>query len=99
MPALAHAAARGDEIALAAFDRAADALASGLAATSALCDLDTVVVGGGVAAAGEILLDPLRKRYAEHAKLPYTKRTRILRAQLGRHSGLIGAAHHALTST
>jgi len=98
MPALAEAAKSGEEIALAAFDRAADALAAGLVATSALCDLDTVVVGGGVAAAGEVLLGPLRERYAEHATLPYTRRTRIVQARLGRHSGLIGAARHALTS-
>ncbi|MCP9977640.1 ROK family protein [Actinomadura madurae] len=50
--ALSADASQGDDVALAAFDRGTRALARGIAATSALCDLDRVVIGGGVAAAG-----------------------------------------------
>ncbi|WP_317452282.1 ROK family protein, partial [Streptomyces sp. CBMA370] len=57
MAAAAHA---GDPIALAAFARAARALAAGIATTAALVEIDIAVVGGGVARAGEILFTPLR---------------------------------------
>jgi glucokinase len=97
VPELGRAAAQGSSIALAAFDRAADALATGIIAGAVLCDLDTVVVGGGVSAVGEVLLAPLRAKVAERTKLSFTKKTRIVPASLGRRSGLIGAAGFALS--
>lgn len=95
---LAGAAREGSPIALAAFDRAAEALAIGIAASAVLCDLDTVVVGGGVSAVGDVLLTPLRAKVAQRLKLSFTQRTRIVQASLGRRSGLIGAASFALSS-
>jgi len=98
LPALAHAAVEGSTIALLAFDRAAEALAIGITAANVLCDLDTVVVGGGVSAVGDVLLTPLRAKVAQRTKLSFTRKTRIVQASLGRRSGLIGAASFALTS-
>lgn len=98
VPELARAAAGGSPIPLAAFDRAAEALAVGIAATTVLCDLDTVVVGGGVSAVGDVLLGPVRAKVAERAKLSFTKKTQIVQASLGRRSGLVGAASFALSS-
>lgn len=56
--AVAADARRGDPLALAAFDRAAQALAAGIAATATLLDLRLAVIGGGVAQAGDLLLTP-----------------------------------------
>ena len=88
----AHA---GDELAQAAFDRAADALACGIVGAAALLDLDLVVIGGGVAAAGPILLDPLRTHLARRATLSFVQRVQALPGTLGRNAGLIGAARSA----
>lgn len=88
----AHA---GDKLALAAFDRAADALACGIVGAAALLDLDLVVIGGGVAAAGAVLLDPLRTHLHRRASLDFVKRVQILPGALGRDAGLIGAARAA----
>jgi len=88
----AHA---GDKLALAAFDRAADALACGIVGAAALLDLDLVVIGGGVAAAGAVLLDPLRAHLRRRASLDFVKRVQILPGALGRNAGLIGAARAA----
>jgi glucokinase len=88
----AHA---GDKLALAAFDRAADALACGIVAAAALLDLDLVVIGGGVAAAGAVLLDPLRKHLRHRASLDFVRRVQVLPGTLGRDAGLIGAARAA----
>ena len=80
---------------MAAFDRAARALAAGVAATAALVEIDAVVVGGGVAKAGELLLDPLRRHLKEYAALPFTSGLVVVPAQQGTDAGLIGAAHLA----
>ena len=93
---LAADARQGDVLALAAFDRAADALACGIVSAAALADLDLVVVGGGVAAAGPILFDPLRAHIARRASLDFVRRVRAVPGTLGRDAGLIGAARCAL---
>ena len=49
---LADAAAAGDVVALRAFKRGATAVAAMIASVGAVCDLDLVVIGGGVAKSG-----------------------------------------------
>ncbi|MFF0410732.1 ROK family protein [Kitasatospora sp. NPDC004745] len=90
--AVAADAAAGDGIALAAFDRAAQALAAGIAATAALVDLQRVVVGGGVATAGDVLFTPLARHLDHYATLSYVRGLDVRRAELGTDAGLIGAA-------
>jgi len=92
---LTQDARAGNTTALAAFDRAANALACGIVGAAALVDLDLVVIGGGVAAAGDLLLDPLRTHLARRATLGFVKRVRALTGTLGRDAGLIGAARCA----
>lgn len=93
---LAADAATGDTVALAAFDRGAEALARGIAATAALCDLDRVVIGGGVAAAGSLLFAPLRRHLAAFLTLGYVKRLTVRPFELGSAAGLLGAARTVL---
>jgi len=94
--ALAEDARGGHAVALAAFDRAADALACGIVSAAALADLDLVVVGGGVAAAGPVLFEPLRAHIERRASLDFVRRVRAVPGVLGRDAGLIGAARCAL---
>lgn len=94
--ALAESARNGDPLARGAFARAADALCFAVLGAAALCDLDVVVVGGGVAAAGEVLLGPLRDRVAHRASLDFVRRLEVRQASLGRRAGLIGAARFAM---
>ncbi|WP_248964398.1 ROK family protein [Sphaerisporangium perillae] len=96
---LAGAAAAGDRVARAAFERAAGALAGAILSVAAICDLDQVVVGGGVAAAGEVLFAPLRRAVAERAGLAFVRRLRVTPAALGRDAGLVGAARMALPAS
>ncbi|MEU3562746.1 ROK family protein [Kitasatospora sp. NPDC006786] len=90
--AVAASAAAGDPVALASFDRAAQALAAGIAATAALVDLSRVVVGGGVAGAGDVLFTPLARHLDRYAALSYIRGLDVRRAELGTDAGLIGAA-------
>jgi glucokinase len=92
---LVASARAGDATALAALDRAAHGLATALAQASLLLDLDLVVVGGGVSAAGELLLEPVRRYLAEEARLAFVRRTRVVRAELGGDAGIVGAASEA----
>ncbi|GAA3865507.1 ROK family protein [Streptomyces sedi] len=89
---VAAAAAAGDPVAREAFDRSARALAAGIAATATLVELETVVIGGGVSQAGEVLFAPVRRALAEYATLPYVQGIDVVPAQLGTDAGLVGAA-------
>lgn len=89
---IAVSALSGNEIALAAFDRAGRALAAGIAAAATLVDLRVAVLGGGVAKAGPVLFDPLRRHLTRYASLPFTRGLEVLPATLGADAGLIGAA-------
>jgi glucokinase len=91
------AASEGDKPALALFERVGTWLGVGLATLVTIFDPDLVVVGGGVAATGELLLAPARasfERYVHgraHRSLPP-----VVPTQLGDDAGLVGAATLAL---
>jgi|SRR5437588_1211428 len=57
---------------------------------------EVVVVGGGVIAAGELLLGPVRRVVAERALEPARSHARIVPARFGAESGMLGAATLAL---
>ena len=90
--ALAEAAANGDPIGLAAFRRGAQALAAMIASVAAVCDLDLVVIGGGVAQGGRVLFDPLREELTTYAGLDFIRDLTVQarRARWGRRSGRRG---------
>lgn len=92
---LAEAAGRGDPVALRAFARGADAVAAMVASVAAVCDLDLVVIGGGVAKAGEVLFEPLREALSSYAGLDFIRALRVVPAALGGDAGLVGAAYLA----
>ncbi len=92
----ALAAARtGDARAVEAIRRAGELI--GLAAANLaifLCP-DRVVVGGGVASAGDFLFDPLRASLEARARVAPLDRTAVVPATLGPSAGAIGAALYA----
>lgn len=89
---LAALARAGDPVAVAAYRRSATAVAAGIVSATALVDLDDVVVGGGVALAGEVLFGPLRAALEELAGLAFVRRVRVRPSSLGATAGLLGAA-------
>ncbi|HNM84578.1 MAG TPA: ROK family protein [Mycobacterium sp.] len=103
---LADAAAGGDDVAVRAFRRGATAVAAMIASVAAVCDLDLVVIGGGVAKAGPVLFDPLHEALRGYAGLSFVAGVRVVPAALGGEAGLVGAAallrepgEHAQTRT
>ena len=92
-PAVTEAARNGDERAVAAFAEVGLWLGRALADVASLLDPGVLVVGGGVAEAGELLLGPARESFRRH--LPgYGHRpvAEIRPAELGNAAGLVGAA-------
>ncbi|MEU6985262.1 ROK family protein [Streptomyces sp. NPDC046324] len=90
--AVAAAAQAGEPIAVASFERAAQALAAGIAATATLVEIDIAVVGGGVAGAGDVLFGPLRRSLREYATLSFVRDLAVVPALTGTDAGLLGAA-------
>ncbi|MEW1901386.1 ROK family protein [Streptomyces sp. NPDC086147] len=93
--AVAASARAGDPVAVASFERAARALAAGIAATAALVEIDVAVVGGGVAGAGEVLFAPLRRSLRGYATLSFVRDLKVVPALTGTDAGLLGAASAA----
>ncbi|MDF3299328.1 ROK family protein [Streptomyces tropicalis] len=94
--AVAAAARAGDPVAVASFERAAQALAAGVAATATLVEIDIAVIGGGVGKAGDVLFTPLRRALERYATLSFVRRLTVVPARMGTDAGLVGAAAAAL---
>ncbi|WP_066371652.1 ROK family protein [Herbidospora mongoliensis] len=89
---LAVDAAAGDQIAVAAMNRAGWALGLAIASATHLCDVDLVTIGGGLSQAGPLLFEPLEETLRAHARMGFSSRVRVVPAALGQEAGLIGAA-------
>lgn len=86
----AEAARGGDVVARAAFEGAGEYVGRVLAGAVVLLWPERVVVGGGVADAGELLLEPLRSELRRRARV--APEIPVVRAELGPHAGAVGAA-------
>ncbi|MFI7698338.1 ROK family protein [Nonomuraea sp. NPDC049480] len=93
--ALAEDAAAGHPVALAAFERGARALAGMIASTAAAVEVTTVVVGGGVSAAGKVLFEPLEQALDDVAGLAFVRAVQVKQSTLGVRASLAGAANLA----
>jgi glucokinase len=86
-----EAAHSGDATAVGVFDLIGTRLGVGLAGLANIFEPDVIVIGGGVIAAGDLLLEPARRELAARALRPMN-RTPVVAAQLGEDAGMIGAA-------
>ena len=89
--AVTEAALAGDATATGALERVGRRLGAALASFANIFDPDTIVVGGGVMAAGELLLEPARRELRRRALRPMNA-TPVVAAELGPDAGMIGAA-------
>ncbi|MFE7108415.1 ROK family protein [Streptomyces sp. NPDC057575] len=85
----AKAVESGDPAALEVWRNAVDALAAGLVTALTLLDPSTLVIGGGLAEAGETLFTPLRAAVEE--RVTFQKLPHIVPAALGDTAGCLGA--------
>jgi glucokinase len=94
--ALAKAALSGDEIALGIWDSIAAKLATGIMNCCWLLNPQAVIIGGGVAKAGDLLFTPLTAHLYAQLSAPFKEHLMILPARFGNEAGMVGAAALAL---
>ncbi|MGH2763264.1 MAG: ROK family protein [Thermoleophilaceae bacterium] len=86
----------GDEAARSVLAEIGRRLGYGLVGVVNVFNPEVVVIGGGAIAAGELLLSPAREVVAERALPPAREAVRIVPAEFGDESGMLGAALLAL---
>ena len=89
-----HAAAMGDGRAIGGLADTGRYLGIGISNMITLLTPDRVVIGGGVAAAGELLLGPIRAEVRRRVRTTAADSVEIVTAELGTWAGAIGAAVH-----
>jgi glucokinase len=89
--AVTEAALAGDPTAVAVFDLIGTRLGVALTSFANTFEPKVIVIGGGVMAAGDLLLEPARRELRARALLPMNE-IPVLAAELGPDAGLIGAA-------
>jgi glucokinase len=94
----AAAARAGDATALAAFAQAGTYVGRALAGAVVLLWPERIVVGGGVADAGELLLGPVRAELRRRACVAPVDAIAVVPAELGPAAGAVGAALWAMES-
>jgi glucokinase len=88
------AARAGDTRALAGMAEIGRYLGIGIANMVAVISPDRVVIGGGVAAAGDLLLDPIRAEIRRRVYTTSVDAVEVVTAELGTWAGAIGAGVH-----
>jgi glucokinase len=89
------AARSGDKLARDVISRAAYYLGIGMVNIVNIFNPEMVVIGGGMAALGEMIIAPGRKMVAARAFSINTQSVRIVTGQLGNEAGVYGAAAFA----
>jgi glucokinase len=89
---VSDAAEDGNELAIAAYERAGKYIGIAIANLLHIFNIKTIIIGGGVSRAGEILFDPIKKSVEESVISDvYLDDLQILPAALGDESGIMGA--------
>lgn len=97
--AIFRAATQGETGAVKIVREAATALARGIVSVVRILNPDRIVLGGGVALAGDVLLDPVHEALGELPVPTLRHSTEVVLAELGNLSPLYGAAALALILT
>jgi glucokinase len=85
----------GDNLAIEVMHETGRILGFGLSNIINLLNPEMIIVGGGMSAAGDRLLNTVRETVAGHALKLSSKACKIQEAQLGGRAGMIGAASYA----
>ena len=90
--ALAESARGGDAIALGLWDAVGVEIGAALVNVVWLLNPDAIVIGGGVAKAGDLLFTPIRRTIRERTQALFHENLRLVPATLGNEAGMIGCA-------
>jgi glucokinase len=97
-PYVTHVAHRGDELGIELLAELGMWIGQGIADVVAILDPALVVIGGGVAGAGDLLLEPTREAFANALSARgHRPEPLIVGAELQNEAGIVGAADLART--
>lgn len=88
---VAKAAQEGHEASVAILERAGRALGASIGSFINMFDPEIIVIGGGVAALGELLMAPARKAIPQYSFVDMRKDVPVVYSELGSDTGLYGA--------
>jgi len=89
---MAREAMEGDDFAMMMIERTGKYIGTGVASVINLLNIERIVLGGGVMAAGDLILNPIIQEAKQRAFQPCFEATKILAAVLGSDAATIGAA-------
>ncbi len=89
---VAQAALQGDVVAKRIFAKMGEIIGLGLTSVINLLNPEKVIIGGGVADAGDILFDPIKQTILKRAMPIQAQGVEIVPAKLGNTAGVIGAS-------
>ena len=95
---IARAAGLGDEIAKGIYEQAGYYIGIAAANVCVAIGPRRIVIGGGVAQAGDLLLEPIRRSMREHIFVMPVDQVEIVPSQLGNNAGMIGVAAWSATT-
>jgi len=90
------AARRGDSAARQVLEEVGSNLGRGVSSMISLLNPERVVLGGGLAAAADFILRPLRRAVKQWAQPLGARQVQIVKSSLGENAGVLGAARYAL---
>lgn len=89
---ISRAAGRGDKFAKDIWEDTGEKIGIALAGVVNLLNPEKIIIGGGIANAGNVLFNSIRKTIAKRAMRLPAKTVRVVKARLGYDAGVIGAA-------
>lgn len=89
---VAQAALQGDAVSIQIFKQMGKIIGLGLTSVINLLNPEKIIIGGGVADAGDILLEPIRKTILDRAMPIQASAVEVVPAQLANTAGVIGAS-------
>ena len=89
---VAQAALQGDAVSIQIFKQMGKIIGTGLSSVINLLNPEKIIIGGGVADAGDLLLEPIRKTIADRAMPIQAAAVQVVPAQLANTAGVIGAS-------
>ena len=89
---ISEASDKGDELACQIWKDVGVCLGALFAGLVNLVNPDRIIIGGGVAQAGEVLFEPIRKTISERTMNPLAQNVQVVPAGLGTDAGIISGA-------
>lgn len=89
---ICDAAAQGDSLAIEVLEETGHYIGLGVASCVNIFNPEVFVIGGGIAQAGSLLLDPIIRTAEANAVATLYAKCRIVIAELGDNAGIIGGA-------